>query len=72
LPELAELPPYQYKIGSGVYQASGTFGTLTAGSYTVTVQDINLCTFNVPVTIIEPAATLSGSASQTDVACFGT
>jgi gliding motility-associated-like protein len=63
--------PYQYKIGSGLYQASGTFGTLTFGSYTVTVQDINLCTFNVLVTITQPAATLSGSASKTDVACFG-
>src|SRR5450759_974786 len=43
--------PYQYKIGSGVYQASGTFGTLSAGSYTITIQDINLCTFDVAVII---------------------
>jgi gliding motility-associated-like protein len=65
--------PYQYKIGSGVYQASGTFGTLAAGSYTVTVQDINLCTFDVTIIITEPAATLSGSiSSQINVACFGT
>jgi gliding motility-associated-like protein len=65
--------PYQYKIGSGAYQVSGTFGTLMAGSYTITVQDINLCTFDVPVTITQPAATLSGSiSSQTNVACFGT
>ena len=64
--------PYQYKLGSGVYQVSGTFGTLTAGSYTVTVQDINLCTFDVAVTITQPAATVSGSiTSQTNVACFG-
>ena len=65
--------PYQYKIGAGVYQASGTFGTLIAGSYTITVQDINLCTFDVPVTISQPAATVSGSiSSQTNVSCFGT
>jgi gliding motility-associated-like protein len=65
--------PYQYKIGSGVYQVSGTFGSLSAGSYTVTVQDINLCTFDVAITITEPAATLSGSiSSQTNLACFGT
>jgi gliding motility-associated-like protein len=65
--------PYQYKIGSGAYQASGTFGTLTAGSYIITVQDINLCAFNVMVNITEPSATLSGSVvSQTNVACFGT
>jgi gliding motility-associated-like protein len=66
-------PPYQYKLGSGVYQATGTFSSLSAGSYTVTVQDNNLCTFNVIVNITEPAATLSGSvASQINVACFGT
>ncbi|MGC1391705.1 MAG: gliding motility-associated C-terminal domain-containing protein, partial [Bacteroidales bacterium] len=65
--------PYQYKIGAGVYQVSGTFGTLSAGSYTVTIQDINLCTIDIAVTITEPAASLSGSiSSQTDVACFGT
>jgi len=63
--------PYQYKIGSGVYQASGTFGALTAGTYTITVQDINLCTFDIVVIITEPTAVLSGSSSQTDVACFG-
>jgi gliding motility-associated-like protein len=65
-------PPYQYSIVAGVYQASGNFGTLTAGSYTVTVQDLNLCTFEIPVTITEPSISLSGSiSSQTPVACFG-
>jgi gliding motility-associated-like protein len=65
-------PPYQYKIGSGTYQVSGTFGALIAGNYTITVQDINLCTFDVPVTITQPFTTLSGSiTSQTNVACFG-
>ncbi|MEI6049854.1 MAG: gliding motility-associated C-terminal domain-containing protein [Bacteroidota bacterium] len=64
--------PYQYKIGSGVYQSSGTFGTLTAGAYTVTVQDINLCTFEISLIITQPAETLSGIVtSQTNVACFG-
>ncbi len=64
--------PYLYKIGSGAYQASGTFGTLTAGIYTVTVQDINLCSFDITVTITEPSSVLSGSiTSQTNVDCFG-
>ncbi len=64
--------PYLYRIGSGVFQPSGTFGTLSAGNYIVTVQDINLCTFDVSVTITQPLPPLSGSInSQTDVACFG-
>jgi gliding motility-associated-like protein len=64
--------PYQYKIGAGAFQASGTFGTLTAGPYAITIQDINLCTFNIVVTITQPAATISGNiSSQTNVTCFG-
>jgi gliding motility-associated-like protein len=64
--------PYQYKIGSGSFQISGTFDGLAAGLYTVTVQDANLCTIDVPVTISEPLAILTGSiSSKTDVKCFG-
>jgi gliding motility-associated-like protein len=63
--------PYQYQLGSGTFQSSGTFGTLTAGSYTVTVQDNNGCTVPIPVIITQPAATLSGTATQTNASCFG-
>jgi gliding motility-associated-like protein len=67
------IPPYLYKIGSGIYQASGTFGTLSAGSYIVTVQDFNLCTFDVPVNITQPLPPLAGSiVSQINVLCYGT
>jgi gliding motility-associated-like protein len=65
--------PYLYRLGLGAYQVSGTFGTLTAGAYTITVQDSKLCTFDVSVTITQPIALISGSiTSQTNVACFGT
>jgi gliding motility-associated-like protein len=64
------IPPYQYKLGAGSYQASGIFSTLAAGSYTGTVQDANLCTFDVSVTVTQPPIGLSGSiASQTNVSC---
>jgi gliding motility-associated-like protein len=36
--------PYQFKIGAGAYQASGTFTGLTAGLYLVTIKDANGCT----------------------------
>ena len=49
-------PGYQYSLNGGAFQVSGTFGSLTAGSYTVTVRDNNLCTFPVPVVITEPTA----------------
>ena len=64
--------PFEYSLDGGAYQASGTFSGLTAGSYTVTIQNSNLCTFDVPVTITQPAAALTGSVtSQVNVSCFG-
>jgi len=64
--------PYEYSLDGGSYQSSGTFSDLSAGDYTITVQDANLCIFDVPVTITEPAAALDGSIqSQVNVLCFG-
>jgi gliding motility-associated-like protein len=64
--------PYMYNINGGIFQVSGTFNTLIADLYTVTVRDANLCTFNVPVTITQPLVPLTGSiTSQTNVLCFG-
>ncbi len=65
-------PAYQYSINGGSFQASGTFGSLTAGSYTVTVRDNNLCTTDVPAIITQPGPPLAGMVvSQTDAVCFG-
>ncbi len=64
--------PYEYSVDGGVYQSSGAFTGLDAGSHTVTVRDGNQCTYNVAVTISEPEASLGGNTvSQTDVSCFG-
>ncbi len=65
--------PYEYSIdGGATYQASGTFGTLSANNYTITVRDAALCTFDIAVTITQPATALSGGiSSQINVACFG-
>jgi gliding motility-associated-like protein len=63
---------YSYRIDAGVFGASGTFNGLTAGAHTVQVRDANGCTFNVPVSITQPATAVSGSiTSQTNVLCFG-
>ncbi len=64
--------PYQYSLSGGVLQASGSFPGLVAGNYTATVSDANNCTFDVPVTISQPASGMSATIeSQTNEVCFG-
>ena len=46
--------PFQYSLGAGLSQISGTFSNLSAGSYYVDVTDINGCTSNQTIIIIEP------------------
>ena len=42
---------FEYKLGTGTYQTSGTFSGLVANSYVVTIKDANGCTTNVNVSI---------------------
>ncbi len=65
--------PYQYSLDGGTtLQGSGTFSLLAAGNYIVTVVDAGGCSFDVPVTITQPATALGGNiTSQTDVLCHG-
>ena len=63
--------PYQYSIDGGPYQVSGTFNGLTAGPHVITVRDIKLCTSIVNITITQPAAALTVTTTQVNVACFG-
>ena len=64
---------YTYSKDAGTtYQASGTFGSLAVGPYTITVKDANGCTTTQAVTITQPTAALTASiTAQTNVACFG-
>jgi hypothetical protein len=57
--------PLQYSLGAGLSQTSGTFLSLSAGSYYIDVTDANNCTSNQMVIITEPAP-LSVSADSTN------
>ncbi|WP_456311764.1 T9SS type A sorting domain-containing protein [Pseudomonas shirazensis] len=65
--------------GTGAYTYSwlptgGTAATatgLTAGTYTVTIKDANLCQATQTFTITQPAAILAASTASIGVSCFG-
>ncbi|WP_313271042.1 MBG domain-containing protein [Sphingobacterium sp.] len=59
---------YSWTLGAGT---AATASNLTAGTYTVTVTDNMGCTANKTIVITEPAAALAGTATKTDVSCFG-
>jgi gliding motility-associated-like protein len=65
--------PYEYSLNSGGWQTLGTFGSLAAGNYVITVRDASMVTFDIPVTIYSPDEAVGGGIiSQTDVLCAGT
>ncbi|WP_207425768.1 gliding motility-associated C-terminal domain-containing protein, partial [Pedobacter sp. SYSU D00535] len=51
--------PYEYKIGTGAYQSSGSFTGLPAGTYTVSIKDANGVIATTTVVITQPSAALS-------------
>jgi Secretion system C-terminal sorting domain/SprB repeat len=62
--------PYTFNWGGGVTTEDRT--GLIAGTYSVTITDANGCVRTVNnIFITQPASVVSGSTSQTNVACFG-
>lgn len=65
------VPPYSYQLGSGPFQANGSFGSLAAGNFNITVRDANNCEALIPITIDQPGAAIAGTISAAGVACYG-
>ncbi|MCA6079061.1 SprB repeat-containing protein, partial [Fulvivirga sedimenti] len=61
---------YMYSLDGTNYQSSGTFMNLSAGSYTVYVQDGNGCTATTTTAIIAPPE-VTISLLGSDPTCFG-
>lgn len=61
--------PYSYNWSNGA--SSEDVSNITAGNYSVTITDANLCTSMQNITITQPSAALTASNSKIDVACYG-
>ncbi len=62
-------PGYTYSWSNG--QTTQDITSLSAGTYTVIISDLNGCTKNHSVTITQPSAPLTLTSTQVDVLCFG-
>ena len=64
---------YTYMFATANYNGVSphSVNALSAGSYPITVADINGCTFSIPATIITEPTPLSLSTSQLDAGCNG-
>ncbi|XZF13281.1 gliding motility-associated C-terminal domain-containing protein [Chitinophagaceae bacterium MMS25-I14] len=61
-------PPYQYSLGSGAFSGNNTFTNLTAGTYTLHIQDTELCYFDTTITLTQPTP-VTVTAAATNVLC---
>jgi len=70
IPSSLTTPVYLYSLNGGAFQSSPSFTGLSAGTYTVTLQDSYGCTATANVTLTEPPA-FSSSATSNSPLCSG-
>lgn len=63
-------PGYAYVWTPGT-ATTASASNLAAGTYTLTLTDINNCIAQSPVTVTQPAAVVSATLSSTPALCFG-
>jgi gliding motility-associated-like protein len=64
--------PYTYRINGGTFGTSGTFGSLPAGGYTISIRDAYLCTTDISFLVTEPAKLAVSALKLTAALCKGT
>jgi len=62
---------YQYNIGGGNYQTSGTFNNLSTGSYDFNIKDANDCIASLNIMITSPPEIVAQISEIISVECFG-
>ncbi len=62
-------PSYTYLWSNA--QTTSTSTSLTAGTYTVTIRDVNNCTSTTSIVITQPAVLTSSISASTQVSCNG-
>jgi len=65
-------PTYTYNADGSAYQASGDFGSLTAGAHIFSVMDVTGCASDTSVTIVMPEAFTFALDSVKHIKCYGT
>jgi large repetitive protein len=63
--------PINYAINGGAFGSTNTFSSLTAGSYTITVQSSNACTATVVANITSSNTISFSTFTKLNVACSG-
>lgn len=64
---------YEYSMGGGQFQSSGTFNEISAGAYEITVRDATGCTAKVSVNVEAADSGIEGTVVSTEgTTCGGT
>ena len=64
-------PPFQYKLNAGVWGANNVFTGLSAGTYTISIKDVNNCIDDTVVTLTPSLPVIINSISVTNPTCYG-
>jgi gliding motility-associated-like protein len=59
---------YTFSLNGGAFGA-GSFNSLAAGTYTVTIRDGNQCTSNQPISLVDQAGPVATITASTNVSC---
>ncbi|RMG56818.1 MAG: hypothetical protein D6722_25805 [Bacteroidetes bacterium] len=63
--------PYVFSLDGNSFQPAGTFDSLPAGSYQVTIMDDSSCVVDTTLTLTEPSPVAIAVTDRIDVDCLG-